>query len=342
MKRIIHPKPLAIILWLGLLIAFLVSISNGPLMIKPGQTLLVLMDAIFSTSFNSLQSFEQAIVMELRVPRTLLAIFIGCLLGVCGCVTQGLFRNPLADPGIIGVSSGAGLGAAIAIVLLPISIAAFFTPIAAFAGGLITTLFVYRLAQSNNGTSVLILLLAGVAIGAFTGAAIGLLTYSANDQELRDLTLWGMGSLNGATYEKCLMMMTVCIVLLFFFTQEAENLNALLVGESEASHLGINVEFLKIKLIVLIALGIGIGVAASGIIGFISLVIPHLIRMLTGPNHKTLIPLSALCGAVLLLIADIASRVVVMPGQLPVGLMTAVFGAPFFTYLLIQQRRQLM
>ena len=329
---------------LTLLLCFgiVLSITSGPMALSGWQSLLAIWDGLFHTRFSQLADYQQVVVWNLRWPRTLLALFVGALLAICGAVTQGLFRNPLADPGIIGVSSGAGLGAAIAIVILPISISAFATPIAAFFGGLLTSLLVYRLAQSKQGnTSILILLLAGVAVAAFAGAVIGLLTFIANDQALRDLTLWGMGSLNGGTPFMLGLSACCCLFLLVFYQRSATALNALLLGEAEAEHLGINTEKLKRHLIIATAVGIGIAVSAAGIIGFISLVVPHLIRMTLGPDHKRLLPLSALAGAALLLLADVGSRVWLAPAELPVGLVTALLGAPFFVFLLLQQRQRL-
>lgn len=331
-----------LIMSLLLLLGVLLSIMLGPMMLPAKHSLLSIVDRLLSSNFSLLNAFETAIIWELRWPRTLLAIFIGALLALCGAVTQGLFRNPLADPGIIGISSGAGLGAAIAIVLLPASLSYLTTPVAAFLGGLITTLLVYRLAQSQNGgTSVLILLLAGVAVAAFSGAIIGFMTYIASDMALRELTLWGMGSLNGANNLSIWLSAMACLCLLVFYQTQAPALNAFLLGEAEARHLGINVEKLKLQLIVVTAIGISIAVSATGIIGFISLVVPHLVRMSMGPDHRLLLPLSALTGAVLLLMADIGARVILAPAELPVGLVTALIGAPFFAFLLIQQRKRL-
>lgn len=200
----------------------------------------------------------------------------------------------------------------------------------------------YRLAQSQNGsTSVLILLLAGIAVAAFSGAVIGFMTYIANDMALRELTLWGMGSLNGANTTSISLAAITGLFLLLFYQFQAPALNAFLLGEAEAHHLGINVEKLKLQLIIVTAIGIGIAVSATGIIGFISLVVPHLVRMTMGPDHRLLLPLSALSGAVLLLIADIGARILLFPAELPVGLVTALIGAPFFAFLLIQQRTRL-
>ncbi|KKN20312.1 hypothetical protein LCGC14_0936950 [marine sediment metagenome] len=325
-----------------LVIGTISSLTIGPMAISPKQSLLSLWDALFSTQLSHLNSYQQLVIWDIRLPRTLLALSIGALLGLCGAVMQGLFRNPLADPGIIGVSTGAGLGAAIAIVLLPAGFAVFATPIAAFVGGLITSLIVYKLAQSTFGnTSVLILLLAGVAVAAFSGALVGFLSFLANDQALRDLTLWGMGSLNTTSTIKLWLCGISAIGLAVFYQRYATALNALLLGEAEAQHLGIDTEKLKIALIIATAVGIGLAVSASGIIGFIGLVIPHLIRMLLGPDHKVLLPLAAVSGASLLLIADVIARVVMAPAELPVGLVTALIGAPFFVYLLLQQKQRL-
>ncbi|EMR14164.1 Hemin ABC transporter, permease protein [Methylophaga lonarensis MPL] len=326
---------------LVIIIASISSLISGPMAIPAVQSLLAVLDLISGGQLNSLNAHQTIVVQELRLPRTLLALFLGALLAVCGAVTQGVFRNPLADPGVIGVSSGAGLGAALAIVVFPTSLAFISTPLAAFVGGLLTTLLVYRLAQSSEGTSVLILLLAGIAISAFTGAVVGFLSFIANDQALRDLTLWGMGSLSGANFRHVALTGISCIILLFFYMKHASALNALLLGEAEAHHLGIDVERVKLRLILLTAAGIGIAVSMAGMIGFIGLVVPHLIRLTLGPDHRYLLPLSALTGAALLLIADIVARQVLAPAELPVGLLTALIGAPFFAALLLQQRRRL-
>lgn len=252
---------------------------------------------------------------------------------------QGLFRNPLADPGIIGVSSGAAVGAIVAIVWLADSLGTWSIPMSAFVGGLVTTLLVYGLAQSKNGTSVLILLLAGIAISAFAGSAIGFISYFTDDQKLRALSLWQMGSLTGASVTNLAIALCTLLALSIAFQRQAGALDALLIGEPEARHLGIAVEKLKLQLILLTAIGVGVAVSCAGIIGFVGLVVPHLVRLTTGPSHHSLLPLCALCGAVLMLIADLLARTVVQPAELPVGLVTALLGAPFFLVLLIQQRK---
>ncbi|MCL4162111.1 UNVERIFIED_CONTAM: hypothetical protein GTU68_032793 [Idotea baltica] len=266
-------------------------------------------------------------------------MLIGAILALCGAVMQGLFRNPLAEPGIIGVSAGAALGAALAIVLfseLSLQYPAFMNC------GALTTLLVYKLGTGKFGTSVTIMLLAGVAISALSGAGIGFLNFIADDQMLRDLSLWSMGSLAGAKWSGILLAAVTLVALFIVFYRQAMSLNALLLGESEAQHLGIPVQKLKRKLILLTAAGVGITVSLSGMVGFIGLVIPHLGRMLAGPDHRVLLPLSAVLGALLLTAADMFSRVVLAPAELPVGIVTAIIGAPFFLYLLFQQKGRIL
>ncbi|EHH1243472.1 TPA: FecCD family ABC transporter permease [Vibrio parahaemolyticus] len=320
------------------------SITVGPMNISFTDSLCGLIGA-----HSELAPHIQLVINEIRLPRTILCMFIGAILAVCGVVMQGLFRNPLAEPGIIGVSAGAALGGAFAIVVFAefsqnhpqlMNLAAL--PLFAFLGGALTTVLVYWLGTNKFGTSVTIMLLAGVAISALSGAAIGFLNFSADDQMLRDLTLWSMGSLAGANWAGIGLASVTLVVLLFWFHKKAMSLNALLLGESEARHLGVPVQKLKRQLILLSAIGVGVTVSICGAIGFIGLVIPHLGRMLAGPDHRTLLPISALLGALLLTCADMIARVLLAPAELPVGIVTALIGAPFFIYLLFQQRGKIL
>ncbi|WP_050906854.1 FecCD family ABC transporter permease [Vibrio campbellii] len=320
------------------------SITVGPMNISFSDSLRSLTGA-----GSDLAPHIQLVINEIRLPRTILCMFIGAILAICGVVMQGLFRNPLAEPGIIGVSAGAALGGAFAIVVFAdfsqnyptlMNLAAL--PFFAFLGGALTTVLVYWLGTNKFGTSVTIMLLAGVAISALSGAAIGFMNFIADDQMLRDLTLWSMGSLAGANWSGIALAAVTLILLMFWFQKKAMSLNALLLGESEAKHLGVPVQKLKRQLILLSAVGVGITVSISGAIGFIGLVIPHLGRMLAGPDHRTLLPISALMGALLLTAADMFARVVVAPAELPVGIVTALIGAPFFIYLLFQQKGKIL
>ncbi len=338
MQRLSYSIVLPICLALTV-VAIALSLTRGAMPLPTNESLLTLWDGMWGTRYSDLAQFQQLVVLDLRLPRTLLALFVGAMLAQCGAVMQGLFRNPLADPGIIGASSGAALGAAIAIILLPAALQGIATPIAAFIGALVATLLVFKLAQGENGTSIIMLLLAGVAVAAFAGAAMGFLNVVADDQALRDITLWQMGSVAHVRSYSLLLCFIAMIIIACYFQRQALALNALLLGESEARHLGINVEWLKIKIIIMVTIGIGVTVSVAGIIGFIGLVIPHLVRMLTGPDHRILLPLSAIVGALLLLLADIGARLLMVPSELPVGLVTAIIGAPFFIILLIKQRR---
>lgn len=328
----------ALVLLSGLALGGVLSITTGPMALSMYQSLLVPFDHVFGWELAQLQDYQRAVIMEMRVPRTLLSILTGALLAQCGVVMQGLFRNPLADPGIIGVSSGAAVGAVFAITLAPVAWIAWSTPVGAFLAGLATTLVVYSLARTRNGTSVTILLLAGVALAAFAGAAIGLMSYFASDQDLRSLSLWQMGSLTSSSDIGRWLGLAALVMTAVQFQRRALALNAMLLGESEARHLGINVERLKLELILMTAVAVGVAVANTGVIGFVGLVVPHIVRMLTGPDHRLLLPLSAVCGALMLLLADTLARVLVPPAEIPVGIITALIGAPFFLGLLIKQR----
>lgn len=328
----------ALVLLSGLALGGVLSITTGPMALSMYQSLLVPFDHVFGWEVAQLQDYQRAVIMEMRVPRTLLSILTGALLAQCGVVMQGLFRNPLADPGIIGVSSGAAVGAVFAITLAPVAWIAWSTPVGAFLAGLATTLVVYSLARTRNGTSVTILLLAGVALAAFAGAAIGLMSYFASDQDLRSLSLWQMGSLTSSSDIGRWLGLAALVMTAVQFQRRALALNAMLLGESEARHLGINVERLKLELILMTAVAVGVAVANTGVIGFVGLVVPHIVRMLTGLDHRLLLPLSAVCGALMLLLADTLARVLVPPAEIPVGIITALIGAPFFLGLLIKQR----
>jgi len=304
-----------------------------------------LADGLNAIVGNSSSAQINTILFDIRLPRILLAISVGAVLASTGAVMQGLFRNPLADPSLIGVSSGASVGASLMIVttggfiqvgaLMGLSLVA----LGAFLGGFAATLLVYRLATSNIGTSVTTMLLAGIAIGALAGALNSLLSYFSDNDMLRQISLWQMGNLSGASWAKVSIMGVVTVLLLVSFPRESKALNALLLGESEARHLGIDVQRVKRRLIVLTALGVGVSVALAGLVGFVGLIIPHMVRLVIGPDHRWLIPASALAGATLLVIADSLARIVVIPAELPTGILTALLGAPFFVALLLQQRK---
>ncbi|HWU65239.1 MAG TPA: iron ABC transporter permease [Ensifer sp.] len=285
------------------------------------------------------------IIESIRLPRVVMGLLVGAALAVSGAVMQGIFRNPLADPGLAGVSAGAGLGAALMIVLggrLSLPIAGSFgyaaLPVAAFCGGLLTTLILYGLSTRFGRTSIATMLLAGIALAALSGAAIGLLTYLADDKQLRDLTFWSMGSLGGATWPKIAVLAIINLLSFALLPFMARGLNALALGEAAAWHMGVSVESLKRVAIVLVAAMTGVSVATSGGIGFVGIVVPHVLRLAIGPDHRFLLPAAALLGGALLVLADSVARTVVAPAELPIGIITALAGAPFFLWLLLRRR----
>ena len=345
MTAAVKPRSLLLALSALLLLAFWLSLALGPVSLPLLDTLKAGLRLLGVPLDGAGLQQAELIVGQIRLPRSLLGLAVGAVLALSGVAMQGLFRNPLADPGLVGVSSGAALGAALAIVLgslwggIPEALGPYLLSLCAFAGGLGVTALVYRLGRHDGQTSVATMLLAGVALTALAGAAIGLLTYLADDATLRTLTFWNMGSLNGASYARLWPLLLVLVLVACWLPRRAAALNALLLGESEARHLGFEVERLKRELVFCTALGVGAAVAAAGLIGFVGLVVPHLLRLLVGPDHRILLPASALAGASLLLLADLLARLLMAPAELPIGIVTALLGAPFFLYLLVRERR---
>ncbi|WP_439507266.1 FecCD family ABC transporter permease [Yoonia sp.] len=285
------------------------------------------------------------ILWEIRLPRMLTGVLVGASLAVGGAVMQGLFRNPLADPGLVGVGAGAGLGAVLAIVLggqAPAWVAAWLgwnmVPVAAFIGGWLSTMVLYRVSTRAGRTSTATMLLAGIALGALAGAATGILVYIADDRQLRDLTFWGLGSLGGASWPKIAAAGPVMLLALLAAPFLARGLNGLSLGEAAAHHIGLPVQRVKHVAILTVAAATGAAVAVSGGIGFIGIVVPHLLRLATGPDHRYLLVNAALLGATLLLLADLIARSIIAPAELPIGIVTAVIGAPVFLWILLRRR----
>jgi len=325
----------AVLLLLCLLLPLtaLSAIASGAVTLSPAAIL-----AGIASWWLDEPSQAGVIIMQIRLPRVLLAALVGAILASSGAAMQGLFRNPLADPSLIGVTAGASLGASIAIVAAGAAVQGFsaitLVSAGAFAGGLLAVIVVYRLASSGNTTSVATMLLAGIAITALAGAIGNLLEFYADSEVLRRISLWRMGGLDGADPQRLMFAAIVCLLVLGALPLFSGRLNALLLGESEARYLGIDVERTKAVLVVIVAIGVGAAVALAGTIAFVGLVVPHIIRMIIGPDHRTLIPASALAGASLLMGADMVARVVLAPTELPVGIVTALIGVPFFISLL--------
>lgn len=279
--------------------------------------------------------------LTIRLPRVLLALLVGSALALSGCVMQGLFRNPLADPGLLGISSGAALAVAFWLVLpisAPVLVALYAPMLAAFIGSLAVMAVIFVLSKAGDG-SLSRLLLVGIAINALCGALVGMLSWISNDAQLRQLSLWGMGSLGQAEWPTLLVSATLIIPSSLVVWWMAARLNLLQLGDEEAHYLGVNVRVLQRVLLLCSAVLVATSVAISGVIGFIGLVVPHLMRMWLGPDHRGLIPGSLLAGAILLLIADTLARTVAAPAEMPVGLLTSLLGAPWFLWLIFRQER---
>lgn len=332
------------VLGFGLGIIVLWAVGTGAVPIAPAKLLAILMEPIGLRLPVVYSDSERMVLLELRLPRVILGCLVGAALGVSGTALQGLFRNPLADPGLLGISSGAALCAVLVIVLgdelgLARLMGLYALPVAAFLGGLCVTLLVYRLAQGEEGTSVAGLLLAGIALNALAGAATGLVIYFADDDELRTLTFWSMGSLGGATWQAVGVALPFLALAVGLLPRFARALNALLLGEAEAAGLGIDVERVKRRIVLCVALAVGASVALTGVIGFIGLVVPHLLRLMLGADHRYLLPGTAVLGAALLVGADLGARTLIAPADLPIGILTSLVGGPFFIWLLVRERR---
>jgi iron complex transport system permease protein len=328
---------LALILFITAAAAASVGAAGIPLSRLPAALGLVAGDAASAR--------DQLVLWSIRLPRIALAIMIGALLAAGGTVMQGLFRNPLADPALAGIAPGAGFASALAIVVGDRMLAASKTvfpfellPVAAIAGALIATVILYRLATRHGRTSIATLLLAGIAISALANAGIGFLVFLADDRQLRDITFWLLGSLGGATWGKVMAIAPFVALMLAGLPFIARGLDLIVLGEAEAFHTGIAVERLKRIAIVLVAAATGAAVSVAGVIGFVGIVVPHLLRLAIGPGHRLLLPAAVCLGAILLLIADTFARVVAAPAELPIGIVTAAIGAPFFLSLLLRQR----
>lgn len=281
-----------------------------------------------------------SVLWDIRAPRVLLAIIVGASLGAAGAIMQGVFANPLAEPAIVGVSAGAAVFAVAAIFIGLTAIGAWVLPATAFVGGLIVTATVYMMSRVNGRSEVLTLVLVGIAINAFAGALIGLVMSISDDSQLRSIAFWNLGSLSSATWQAVLTVLPFAILGMLSMPWLAHRLDLLALGERSAIHLGVNVESFRRWAIVIVAILTAAAVAVSGIIVFVGLVVPHAIRLVVGPGHKVLLPTSALAGSVLLVLADLISRTVVAPREIPLGVLTALVGAPVFFILLRAEHKR--
>lgn len=336
--------PLLVLL---LLAAIVLGCGIGAVYISPAQVFAALLKQLGINLPVEYSAQQEAVLLAIRLPRVVLALLVGSALAISGAALQGLFQNPLTEPGLIGVSSGATLGAVAVVVMgqkwfaaAMVLLGIFTLPVASFITALIVTILVYRLSQNGGKTIVSTVLLAGIALNAMAAALTGMLIYYASDAQLRSITFWTLGSLGGATWNNVSAIAPFILIAITVLIKKSKSLNAFALGESNAAYIGINTERTKQLIIVLTAMAVGASVAVSGIIMFVGLIVPHILRLISGPDNRSLLPASAMLGASLLIIADIVARTIFHPAEIPIGIVTSLIGAPFFIYILLNQRKK--
>ncbi|MET9050320.1 iron ABC transporter permease [Streptomyces bacillaris] len=337
------PRSKAFVLTVGLSLALLagclLSAAIGAYSIPIGDVLGSLQHRM-GLGGQPLDRVGESVLWNVRLPRVVLALLVGASLGCAGALMQGVFGNPLAEPGVIGISAGAAVGAVASIALGLTFFGNWTITVFAFIAGLATVLLVYTLSRSGGRTEVVTLILTGIAVNAFAGALIGLFIFFADNAQITQITFWQLGSLSQATWPKVLAVLPCALAGLLIAPFYARKLDLLALGERPARHLGVDVERLRITLVLVVALLTAAAVAVAGIISFVGLLVPHLLRMANGPGHRFLVPGSALGGALVLVAGDLAARTVAAPAELPLGVLTALFGSPFFFWLLRRTRRK--
>ncbi len=322
----------------ALLAAVLASFAVGPLRLPPMEVLQALGVKLGLVDAAQVSARDVAVVWQLRIPRVLLGAIVGASLAMAGASLQGLFGNPLADPGIVGVSQGAALGAVAAIVLGAATVGGWVIPLAAFTGGAVAISITYLLARPGRGDGNATLLLVGIAMAAFCSALIGFFTYIASEAQLQSLVFWQLGSLASADWADVAAVVPLFAIGVVCLLRLATPLDMLALGERQAQHLGLDVARTRRRLVAFSALLVGAAVAFAGSVGFVGLIVPHVARLLVGPGHRWMLPLSGVLGALLIVVADTIARTLDPPSEIPLGLFSAALGAPFFLWLVIQRR----
>lgn len=327
-------------LGVALLLAVLWSAGSGQLQVSPGEVWTSILRALGLSDAPEAVPNTDSALWNIRFPRIVMALLIGGALAVAGAVMQAVFANPLAEPGVVGVSSGAALGAAASIVLGWTAFGDWATAGAAFVAGLVTTLLVYFSSRVGGRTEVVTLVLTGIAINAFASGALAFMTFIGDNASREEIVFWQLGSLNGARWQEVAVMLPLIVAAFLVAMLLARQLDLFSLGERGARHLGVNVERVRIISIVVVAILVCSAVAFAGIIAFVGLIVPHLMRMIIGPSHRSLIIASALGGALLLVLADLFARTAMPMADLPIGMLTSIVGGPFFFWLLRRTRKR--
>ncbi len=318
-----------------LVLTMLLSLASGAFQISLHDLLGIIFDG---PRRDGSEIVAHNVFWQVRLPRVVLAVVVGASLAVAGVIMQGIFRNPLAEPATVGVSAGAAVGAVIAIIVglnqLPLGV-----QVVAFLGGTLSTALVYVLSRSDGKTEVVTLILTGIAINAFAGAVIGLAVFVADDDEIRSVTFWSLGTLGLATWKSVAAVIPLAAIGMLVSAKFSRVLDTLALGDRAAAHLGVKVEPVRLQAIAVVGLLASSAVAATGMIAFVGLLVPHIMRIVLGPRHRHLLWTAALLGASVTLLADLAARTLLSPAELPLGVVTALIGAPFFLLLLRSTRR---
>lgn len=327
--------PLLILLMVTTMI---IAIAFGAVSVLPGE--------MYSSLVHFFQgkppaNIYEGVFLQLRLPRVLLCAITGAILAVSGVLMQGLFRNPIVEPGLVGTSAGAAFGASFIFVMaakmgpeIKSITGPLLVPIFAFAGGLLATYMVYALAKTSKHVSIMSLLLVGIAVNAVGLSATGFMSYIARDPQARSITFWNLGTFSGAAWDQVFIVGTVALIIFWFTLRYSKKLNALLLGEQEAGYVGVDTKKLKTRIMLMNTAMISVATAFVGVISFMGLIVPHVMRLLVGSDHRKLIPASMIAGATLLLVADMGARLLLAPAEIPIGIITSMVGAPVFIFLL--------
>lgn len=328
-----------------LVLTVVLSLGTGALAIAPADVFGIFMNYLGGAGLQEEEELLKNVMIEIRIPRIIFCTLIGAVLGITGTAIQGIFRNPLAEPGLIGISAGASFFAALAIVFETTLIALtgaflnmYLVSISAFIGALISVLVVYRVSVVGGRSNVATMILAGIAINALAGALTGLMSYLATEQQLRNITFWSLGSMAGATWSSVPILFSFSAISVVPLLYLGKSLNLFALGESQAQMMGLNTKRMKILTILFSTLAVGASVAFAGIIAFVGLLVPHTLRLLGSVDNRFLLPASLLGGALILNLSDLVARTIIQPLELPIGVVTAIIGAPVFLLILIQQK----
>lgn len=331
-----------VILWMTLILvaSIVAATAIGAVPVPIDDTVKILLRPLGLFSEASFADGKENIIFYVRFPRVLVAVLVGAALSASGCVMQGMFRNPMADPGVIGLSSGAGFGAVVAVSLGLTAKSMFVMPVFAIAGAILAAFIVYLIASRGGKIPVLTLVLAGIAVSTFLGSLTSLVLTKMNESKVTEYLFWAVGSLGGRRWEHVLIIIIPVVVLLTILYFFSRDLNILLLGEDEAHSLGLDPTKTRRTLLLLVSITTAMAVSVSGSISFVGLIVPHIVRLIVGPDHRILLPASALAGSIFMVVCDLIARTAIIPAEIGVGIVTSLLGAPYFIYLLNRARKE--